>query len=940
LSSFVLRFFSAPATLSRDNLSNGRTSTNSSRFADTTALNSTPSSIHVPRVRPLLSPTSSMCADTTANDSTPSSIFVPKVRAVANLYRDAPEGELSAMARLLGIESSSMSPPPPSSPSSSRHPAPSRLSPSSSSFGWSTSISTSARLQLLDRHRASCTARIASRPASLTSSSGTSLSISTSARLQLLDTDRAGCTARSFDHTASASSTFLSRPSLFQGSTNRGNPQPTSVVAPSPSSSSSLGSPSLLDSLHASDFDQLGTQLGTPQPTLGESDGLEHGKADFSLPPRPSAPAPPSSSSSSADSLLTSDWSELSDHRQSTPQPIFRESDELRELRTSMAKLSIPQSPQSPTDSFLASRWSQLSGIRQGTPEAWLRQSDELRVVEDGMAELEAENEGLKMENTGLKKENEELGYLIRVLTAEVKKLLPLRESTPSTTDRSTDRRPAPSTLPRPVPPPAAPRPTPTALPRPAPSAVARPSALPRPTPSARPRPSPSTAAKPDSSAARRSALSFIPRPAPARTIAARRHTPAAVLSASTEVEVLREEMKVLRQEVATLKNDKKTFGARERLYKDAVKVQREKEKGFAEREKRVQEKERLVLERERKSRDALMAARGREECLKLREKNCHAGIQGLMVAKKNLEREVSELTTQISRGGGQVKSGKRGLAGDKRIAANVLRRLLLLLTSAAAAEHLLEELELRGGREDEGKESVEDGKTEPHGAGAEDVNGRRPRLRRQDLCLEKRRRAPATYDYLHLPLPTIIYSFLQLLQLSRMHLMYYLNDNGERVYTIAKSDPFGRPTKSAHPARFSPDEKEDLVGCRVALKDRYRLLPQQVQQDEEDAASRKEQESIARLQTALLNRQIQDMLESQRSILGPAAFEDTGDGPAIAGAVREELGIGPGINDSTTNDQVTTSKRKLTETPAEDKPEKHKSKHKRVKTVRPSQTV
>jgi hypothetical protein len=38
----------------------------------------------------------------------------------------------------------------------------------------------------------------------------------------------------------------------------------------------------------------------------------------------------------------------------------------------------------------------------------------------------------------------------------------------------------------------------------------------------------------------------------------------------------------------------------------------------------------------------------------------------------------------------------------------------------------------------------------------------------------------------------------------SRM-LRYWLDDEGKRVYTVRKVDPFGRPTYSAYPARFSP---------------------------------------------------------------------------------------------------------------------------------------
>jgi H/ACA ribonucleoprotein complex subunit 3 len=34
------------------------------------------------------------------------------------------------------------------------------------------------------------------------------------------------------------------------------------------------------------------------------------------------------------------------------------------------------------------------------------------------------------------------------------------------------------------------------------------------------------------------------------------------------------------------------------------------------------------------------------------------------------------------------------------------------------------------------------------------------------------------------------------------MYLMYYLNEEGERVYTLNKTDPKGNPTFSAHPAR------------------------------------------------------------------------------------------------------------------------------------------
>ena len=39
------------------------------------------------------------------------------------------------------------------------------------------------------------------------------------------------------------------------------------------------------------------------------------------------------------------------------------------------------------------------------------------------------------------------------------------------------------------------------------------------------------------------------------------------------------------------------------------------------------------------------------------------------------------------------------------------------------------------------------------------------------------------------------------------MHLMYTLDESGKRVYTLKKIAD-GEVTKSAHPARFSPDDK------------------------------------------------------------------------------------------------------------------------------------
>jgi len=56
---------------------------------------------------------------------------------------------------------------------------------------------------------------------------------------------------------------------------------------------------------------------------------------------------------------------------------------------------------------------------------------------------------------------------------------------------------------------------------------------------------------------------------------------------------------------------------------------------------------------------------------------------------------------------------------------------------------------------------------------------------------------------------------------------MFYMKD-GKRVYTLQKVTPGGeKPTKSAHPARFSPDDK--FQEYRVQMKKRHgKLLTQQ----------------------------------------------------------------------------------------------------------------
>ncbi|KAH6691252.1 H/ACA ribonucleoprotein complex subunit 3 [Plectosphaerella plurivora] len=64
------------------------------------------------------------------------------------------------------------------------------------------------------------------------------------------------------------------------------------------------------------------------------------------------------------------------------------------------------------------------------------------------------------------------------------------------------------------------------------------------------------------------------------------------------------------------------------------------------------------------------------------------------------------------------------------------------------------------------------------------------------------------------------------------MHLMYIEGEDGNRVYSLKKVLD-GKVTKSAHPARFSPDDKYSRQ--RVTLKRRFGLLLTQ-QKDKEAA--------------------------------------------------------------------------------------------------------
>ncbi|XP_065089941.1 H/ACA ribonucleoprotein complex subunit 3 [Ochlerotatus camptorhynchus] len=55
------------------------------------------------------------------------------------------------------------------------------------------------------------------------------------------------------------------------------------------------------------------------------------------------------------------------------------------------------------------------------------------------------------------------------------------------------------------------------------------------------------------------------------------------------------------------------------------------------------------------------------------------------------------------------------------------------------------------------------------------------------------------------------------------MYLMYTVNEKGERVYTLKKNYSDGSPTQSAHPARFSPEDKYSRH--RIIIKKRFGLL-------------------------------------------------------------------------------------------------------------------
>ncbi|WFD26636.1 snoRNP complex protein [Malassezia nana] len=52
------------------------------------------------------------------------------------------------------------------------------------------------------------------------------------------------------------------------------------------------------------------------------------------------------------------------------------------------------------------------------------------------------------------------------------------------------------------------------------------------------------------------------------------------------------------------------------------------------------------------------------------------------------------------------------------------------------------------------------------------------------------------------------------------------MGPDGKRIYTLKKMTDAGQLTRSAHPARFSPDDK--FSRHRITIKKRYGLLPTQ----------------------------------------------------------------------------------------------------------------
>ncbi|KAK7801367.1 hypothetical protein U0070_009213 [Myodes glareolus] len=65
----------------------------------------------------------------------------------------------------------------------------------------------------------------------------------------------------------------------------------------------------------------------------------------------------------------------------------------------------------------------------------------------------------------------------------------------------------------------------------------------------------------------------------------------------------------------------------------------------------------------------------------------------------------------------------------------------------------------------------------------------------------------------------------------------YYLNEQGNGVYTLKKFDPMGQQTRSAHPAWFSPDDKYSRH--RITIKKRFKqAIPAVVTRDIQKAVA------------------------------------------------------------------------------------------------------
>jgi H/ACA ribonucleoprotein complex subunit 3 len=92
------------------------------------------------------------------------------------------------------------------------------------------------------------------------------------------------------------------------------------------------------------------------------------------------------------------------------------------------------------------------------------------------------------------------------------------------------------------------------------------------------------------------------------------------------------------------------------------------------------------------------------------------------------------------------------------------------------------------------------------------------PRIHQTTLIIVA---ASVTLDTIYITQVILFFFPLSFRSTIIMHLMYYLDQDGQRVYTLKKETPDGsKITESAHPARFSPDDK--FSRQRVACKKRF----------------------------------------------------------------------------------------------------------------------